>query len=403
MPTRIVLEGPQLEPLLAQVSDEYGGRAKIVSANKIRSGGLAGFFAKQRFELSVEVGDDSAAGEPADTLLDLVDARDDLYEGDEPVAPSVVPPTVSPVRPDERTVTPLAIPVLSGASSVPPRASVMSTSGSAFAEVMAGLQDDLANARQAGVPPKPGRRFESAPNGARPQPPSLMGHPLAADLAALGLPAHLAARARGDEPYQAVLTALADLPATAPPPDRPGDVFVIIGELTPAVRTAQWAAKSLRLDPGQVLLAGPTTEGTTIQPSRRITGPADAERRAKRMHRADVPWVVVVDAPLGVDSAWIEEVSGGLGATAVWATVDATRKPGDTANHLRSIGKVDALVVYAADVCADPGTVLALPAPIALLDGVVASAHEWAALLSRRLTENRAAPAGRTGREAVWR
>jgi hypothetical protein len=96
-------------------------------------------------------------------------------------------------------------------------------------------------------------------------------------------------------------------------------------------------------------------------------------------------------------------VSGGLGATAVWATVDATRKPGDTANHLRSIGKVDALVVYAADVCADPGTVLALPAPIALLDGVVASTHEWAALLSRRLTEHRAAPAGRTGREAVWR
>ena len=398
MPTRIVLEGPQLEPLLAQVSDEYGGRAKIVSANKIRSGGLAGFFARQRFELSVEVGDDSPAEESGDTLLDLVDAREDVYEGDEPAAP----PTVAPLRSEERTVTPLAIPVLtqSAPSPVPPRASVMSTSGAAFAEVMAGLQDDLANARQAGVPPK---RLEARPNGARPEPPTLAAHPLGADLAALGLPAGLAARARGDEPYQAVLTALADLPAAAQPPDRPGDVFVIVGELAPAARTAQWAARTLRLDPAQVLLAGPTVDGTGIQPSRRITGPADAERRAKRMHRADVPWVVVVDAPLGVDAAWIEEVTGGLGATAVWATVDATRKPGDTANHLRSIGKVDALVVYAADVCADPGTVLALPAPIALLDGVVASPHEWAALLSRRLTEHRAAPAGRTGREAVWR
>jgi hypothetical protein len=389
------------------VSDEYGGRARIVSANKIRSGGLAGFFAKQRFELSVDVGDESPGEETADTLLDLVDAREDLFEGDEPVAPTPTP-TVAPVRSQDRTVTPLAIPVLSSATSaqaspVPPRASMMSTSGSAFAEVMAGLQDDLASARQVGVSPKPSRRFDSAPNGARPQPPSLTGHPLAADLAALGLPAHLATRAQGDEPYQAVLTALADLPAATPPPDRPGDVFVIIGELSPAVRTAQWAAKTLRLDPAQVLLAGPSTEGTTIHPTRRITGPADAERRAKRMHRADVPWVVVVDAPLGVDSGWIEEVSGGLGATTVWATVDATRKPGDTANHLRSIGKVDALVVYAADVCADPGTVLALPAPIALLDGVVANAHEWAALLSRRLTEHRAAPAGRTGREAVWR
>jgi hypothetical protein len=59
--------------------------------------------------------------------------------------------------------------------------------------------------------------------------------------------------------------------------------------------------------------------------------------------------------------------------------------------------------VYAADLCADPGTVLALPAPVALLDRAVASPHEWAALLSRRLTEQRAAPAGRTGREASWR
>jgi hypothetical protein len=395
VPTRIVLEGPQLEPLLAQVSDEYGGRAKIVSANKIRSGGLAGFFAKERFELSVEVGDDGADEEAADTLLDLVDAREDRYEAlDEPTSPAA-PPTVAPVRAEERTVTPLAIPVLT-----PPRASVVSTSGAAFAEVMAGLQDDLANARHSSAP---ARRFENRPNGARPQPPSLAGQPLAADLAALGLPAGLAAKARGDEPYNAVLNALADLPGAAPVPDRPGDVFVVAGELSPAARTAQWAARTLRLDPAQVLLAGPTVEGTTIIPSRRITGPADAERRAKRMHRADVPWVVVLDAPLGVDAGWVEELIGGLGATAVWATVDATRKPGDTANHLRSLGKVDALAVYAADVCADPGTVLALPAPIALLDGVVANPHEWAALLSRRLTEHRAAPAGRTGREAVWR
>src|SRR5438128_2782519 len=102
----MVLEGPQLEPLLTQVSDEYGGRARIVSANKIRSGGLAGFFAKERFELSVEVGEDATDEEPGDTLLDLVDAREDRYESpDEPTSPAA--PTVTPVRSEERTVTPL--------------------------------------------------------------------------------------------------------------------------------------------------------------------------------------------------------------------------------------------------------------------------------------------------------
>ncbi len=412
MPTRIVLEGPRLEPLLEQVHDEYGDRAKIVSANKVRTGGLAGFFAKQHFELSVELGEDGAAEDPAGTLLDLVDAREDLFEGGEPepaaaphvAAPQVAAPTVAPVRGEGRTVTPLAIPMLAApkdqAAPVPPRASVMSTSGAAFADVMAGLQSDLANARRLD---EPVRRYENAPNGARPKPPTLAGNPLAADLAALGVPAELAARARGDEPYQAALTALADLPAAPVPPDRPGDVFVVIGELAPALHTAQWAARTLRLDPTQVLLAGPTTAGTPIHPTRRISGPPDAEKRARRMHRGDVPSIVVIDAPLGVEASWTEAVCTALDATAIWATVDATRKPGDTANHLRSLGRVDALAVYSADICADPGTVLALPAPIALLDGAVANPHEWAALLSRRLTEHRAAPAGRSGRETTWR
>src|SRR5947209_6365246 len=158
-----------------------------------------------------------------------------MYEGadDSPTSPAPaasVPPTVTPVRSGGgRTVTPLAIPVLSSAggrpSGVPPRASVMSTSGAAFAEVMAGFQDDLANARREELPVRSLPRFESRPNGARPQPPSLAEHPLAADLAALGLPVDLAVRAHGEEPYQAVLTALADLPEPPAPPDRPGDVF----------------------------------------------------------------------------------------------------------------------------------------------------------------------------------
>ena len=411
MPTRIVLEGPQLEPLLTQVRDDYGGRATIVSANKVRTGGLGGFFAKERFELSVEVSDDdSAPPRPPDSLLDLVDSREDRFEAAEPVpAPEPAAPTVAPMRSGHTTVTPLAIPVLPTAvelkpAPVLPRASVMSTSGSAFAEVMAGLNGDLANARQSAGAPVPARH--EAPvngNGRRSyRGPALPEPPLTADLRALGFPTELAARATGDDPYQAVLTALAELPIPPAPPARPGDLFVIIGELGPALRTADWAAKSLRLDPAQLLLAGPTTAGTPIHPSRRITGPTDAERRARKIERADTPYLVVVDAPLGVDHGWADEILRAVGATATWATVDATRKPGDTANHLRALGRIDALAVFHAEICADPGTVLALPAPVALLDGAPAGAHEWAALLSRRLSERRAAPAG-TERESPWR
>ena len=55
MLTQLQLEGPELEPLLARVRNELGASARIVHAEKIRSGGVAGFFAHQRFELTVEV------------------------------------------------------------------------------------------------------------------------------------------------------------------------------------------------------------------------------------------------------------------------------------------------------------------------------------------------------------
>jgi hypothetical protein len=53
--TQLQLEGRELEPLLARVRTELGPHARIVHAEKIRSGGVAGFFASERFELTVEV------------------------------------------------------------------------------------------------------------------------------------------------------------------------------------------------------------------------------------------------------------------------------------------------------------------------------------------------------------
>lgn len=93
MPTRLLLEGPDIEQLLARVRDEHGAHARIVSAEKVRTGGFGGFFAKQRFELAVEVDDEDlyeeelvasrngtarVAAEPASVqdLIDLVEARE---------------------------------------------------------------------------------------------------------------------------------------------------------------------------------------------------------------------------------------------------------------------------------------------------------------------------------------
>jgi hypothetical protein len=71
---------------------------------------------------------------------------------------------------------------------------------------------------------------------------------------------------------------------------------------------------------------------------------------------------------------------------AVWAVVEATRKPEDLEQWLDGLPRVDALAVQDTDLSADPAAVLArLDTPVALLDGVPATAHRWASLLCERL------------------
>ena len=54
-PTRLLFEGPDIHAVLAQVRGEYGTDVRIVAADKIRSGGIGGFFARERFEVAVEI------------------------------------------------------------------------------------------------------------------------------------------------------------------------------------------------------------------------------------------------------------------------------------------------------------------------------------------------------------
>ncbi|WP_028984521.1 hypothetical protein [Sporichthya polymorpha] len=52
---RLLLEGKSITELLAQVRAEHGDDVTIVAAEKVRSGGVAGFFARESYALTVEV------------------------------------------------------------------------------------------------------------------------------------------------------------------------------------------------------------------------------------------------------------------------------------------------------------------------------------------------------------
>ncbi|MFB9376544.1 hypothetical protein ACFFKU_11845 [Kineococcus gynurae] len=60
----LLREGNDLQALLAEVRAEHGEAAQIVRAERIRTGGVAGFFAKERYEVTIEI-PDAEPGAPA--------------------------------------------------------------------------------------------------------------------------------------------------------------------------------------------------------------------------------------------------------------------------------------------------------------------------------------------------
>ena len=96
--------------------------------------------------------------------------------------------------------------------------------------------------------------------------------------------------------------------------------------------------------------------------------------------------IVAVDAPMRADAYWTAQMLAIWAPVAVWAVVEATRKPEDLEPWLARLPQVVTLVVQDTDLSADPAAVLRrVDAPVALIDGARATPHRWASLLGERL------------------
>ncbi|GID96865.1 hypothetical protein ACFQFC_26250 [Amorphoplanes digitatis] len=484
MPTRVLLEGPAIEPLLAQVRDEYGSSVRIISADKVRTGGFGGFFAKQRYELSVEVPDADERGEPppsrpapaeepqsleqllaqaesgdriapdddrrtgrdagmgdaasavgrpvreggrevtdpgaafAELMAGLDKAEDPAWSRPRPHAAQAEQPddgpTVRPFRPAKATGSPVNGGATGGVRPLPPVPSL--------AELMGGLNvsGDPAAAAAAGRPgPNPVSRTAAAAYGlapvpaattaadlaetlaglglggpgTTPQPPAMLRpmhpDPVQRNLMMVGMPEEMVAQIVGGDTYSGVLGVLASRPAAPGVPDAPGEILVLCGDLDHALPLGRKLCEQAGIDQAHLLLGGPTAAGTGLHSSKVLGDPPAAATRAERLQNADHAWIVVVDAKVGgTDPIWVSDMCEALGATAVWAVVDATRKTTDTARHLRMLGDVEALVVHSLDLTSDPATVLGLERPVVSLDGKPATPHAWAAMLCARIASD---------------
>jgi hypothetical protein len=501
----VLLEGPAIEPLLAQVRQEYGSGVRIISADKVRSGGFGGFFAKQHYELSVEVPDiradriemaprktttppPRAEGAPhtLEQLLERAESRDRIVH-DEPIAPREAPAEKARTEQARIEQAPVESNVARAAGIEDTDDRFRTDAGAAFAELLAGLDAENHIATSGPVRPSPRpkvasdktdtptvRPFRPAQatgspingGGPRPLPPvpslaELMGglglaesevfeaprptpppstpvrsaaaayglaspstelepatpaappmlrsvhnDPVVANLVSVGMPEPMAAQITGGDTYAGVLTALASRPSAPGIPDAAGEILVLAGELGHALPIAKQLLQQIGVDQSHLLLAGPSSAGTGLHSSRVMHDAKAAASRAERLQSADTSWVVVLDAPVGAtDPIWVSDMCDAIGATAVWAVVDATRKTADTARHLRTLGDVEALVVHSVELTADPATVLGLDLPIFSLDGKPATPHAWAAMLCARIAADvtQVAAAPRRAARAVRR
>jgi len=211
-------------------------------------------------------------------------------------------------------------------------------------------------------------------------------------LVELGVPRSLLGATFADDvaergTYAALTRTLAlHLPKAPELPNGAGEVLFLVGPGIETLRAAQTLAASLRLDPDRVQWATRGDLAGLAPASSRVTTAASAMSRRDEAVAAGTVTIVAVDAPMRADARWTAQMMEIFDPTAVWAVVEATRKPEDLEPWLARLPQVDAIVVQDTDLSVDPAAVLRrMDTPVALIDGARATPHRWASLLCERL------------------
>ncbi|MCL3860876.1 hypothetical protein [Actinotalea sp. K2] len=410
MPTRLLLDGEDLRSLMLRVRQEMGPDARIVKAERIRTGGFAGFFAKESYELTVEVPDArpavrarrrpaAAPSGPAAVGIDALLAAAEAAEADgDDLAGAPAPVDVGEV------------PVVAVAPSGPPAAPepagpTVSTSGDSFAEVlesmraMVGPPGPAVEVPDPAAPPTPDPAPQDGTGDAAPDP-AEPGYPYpeqdadhprssAAALLELGIPTRLLTGFA--DPHAAVPLSQLVRRFERPPTVRlePGTVLAVVGDAHAALRTATQMAHRAGLDPRDIVLAG-DIDAVAGHGRRLQTTSAVARYRSKLSPEA--LYIVVVGVSPARDS-WAEGALflEALAPDQAWAAVDARRKAIDLRRWMRVVGAhrpFDAIAASSTFDAQAPGTVLNLGVPVGWVDGLPATPVVWAAVLSERLADD---------------
>jgi len=412
-----------LEDLLERVRAEVGKDARIVAANRVRKGGIAGFFSRQAFEVLVE-GAESKPPAPAQA------------QAAAPRPQSPTPQAPSPAA--HQNPMPVTILDLADAVSDDERNDVIdlvddytvSTESREFAQMLdrfsrsidapehqaAGdylAEDDLIvdDEPPAPLPNEPDEAeprvledddllalgpglhvFDTRPPSPREStrrvvPTNEVIDRFETRLSRMGLPARLIPRGVGrSEMKGALVESLVRLP---PPPRVPaglGVVIVIVGASAAPVLLARELAEELDLDPDDVVLATREHLGDGIPAWLQMNDPDTAHARRRSWQRRDQPTIVACSLPAMHQSLrWAREMLDQLEPTITCAIVDAGLKREDIVHRIDALGGVDVLALDNLDDTVSPATALDLGIPVGRLASEHASPLTWTELFLDRM------------------
>jgi hypothetical protein len=341
------------------VRNRWGDSVTILEANRLRRGGVAGFFARERYEVVVDDGEaEDVAGQLCDRLLGLADEVSD----DEFSTQLRGPESTEQLAENERAVR--------GVSTTQPD----------FAHVLESIvrhvEDTDANPASLAQVPVLAVPTTSAPGLDREA------------LVRVGLPEELVRRlgfSLGADPSRGLLELLEHLPRPDRLPEGRGSVIAAVGDRAAALDLANQLAAELGLDADDVVLASATYRRRAVPAHRRIWDLERAEEQRRSWRRRLHPTIVAVESAPGRSPDWARRVLDALEPTMVWGAVEATRKAEDLLSWSDQLGGVDALSVDRVDETLSPATVLRCGIPVGRLDGRPATPALWAALLTPRL------------------
>jgi len=379
------LAGDSLEGLLEQVRREHGDRARIVEANKCRTGGIAGFFARESFEVVIEL-DDGPDPEPAGAA-----AAVPAPNGAPTHAPTSVIELAEAVNEMERASAVAGPPPAAAEPAAP-----VSTETEAFASLLARLARDVdpveAERLLAAEPVPTATTRAAVPVAAAPSAaaaaaaaPPVPALPVVPELARLGLPAELCGPA-GERDLRLVLAdRLRTLPPAPPIPHAAGSVLAVVGDADRALALAQDLARELGLEAGDVLLATPEPESRRVPAWLHLDNRDTAGDRRRSWWRRERLTLVAVHSAFGMPTGWARRMLDALEPTLTWGVVDATWKPEDVEHWSDGLGGIDSLAVQNLHATTSPAAILGIDVPVARLDGAAATPSAWSTLLAERL------------------